>query len=414
MNIIVVGGGVAGMFCSGLLASYGHNVVLLEQNDKLGKKMFITGKGRCNITNDCDRNTLLDNIVTNSKFMMSALSKFTPQMLIKFCESNGLKLKTERGNRVFPLSDKSSDVIKCFENFAIKNGVKVRLNCKVEAIVKNQSQICGVKLASGQIVEAEAIIIATGGMSYPMTGSTGDGYKFAKTLGHNVVAPKPALTPILTEGVQNLAGLSLKNVMVSILDSKGKTVADEFGEMIFTHNGMSGPVILSLSSRLNKFYINGKLNDKFNISIDLKPALSFEKMQDKLLREFAENKNIIIKNYLPSLMPKSLIDKVLAKSGISEKTPLNSITKLQRDKLISKIKGIHFGVLNLDKIELGIITSGGIDVKQINPKDMQSKLVDNLYFIGEVVDTDALTGGFNIHLALAMAYSVAESLKSAN
>lgn len=457
MKIVVIGGGVGGMFCSALLGGFGHDVLLLEKNEKLGKKMFISGKGRCNLTNLSDRQVLLENIVTNSKFMMSAISKFTPQMLMEFCENHGLPLKVERGNRVFPSSDKSSDVIKCFENLIRKNNVKVRLNCIVKEVLSCQSgndnscksinntslkngnnsiceqdikrckdvnqnvllnekcdgqrKVCCVVLESGEKIECEKVVIATGGVSYPTTGSTGDGLRFAKSLGHTIIQPKPALVPFLTSNVQDLAGLSLKNVLASVVFENGKELCSEFGEMLFTHEGMSGPIILSMSSKLNKYYNNGKLNQKFFVEIDLKPALSQEKMQEKLLREFKENQNVIIKNYLATLMPKSLVEKVLFQAKIDEKTVVNSITKQQRDNLIFAIKGLEFEVQNLDKIVFGIITSGGVDVKEVSPKDMQSKLVDGLYFVGEVVDVDALTGGFNIQIALSMAYVMADSLK---
>lgn len=458
MKIVVIGGGVGGMFCAGLLADYGNEVYLIEKNEKLGKKMFISGKGRCNISNLCERQVFMDNIVTNSKFLMSALSKFDPQALMKWCEERGLELKVERGERVFPVSDKSSDVIKCFERFIKESGVKVLLNTRVEKIncdnffakgvvpskinsnvtaaesvifqgkklnsndtaidakekskVSAGKKIISVALSDGQIIKCDCVVVATGGISYPTTGSTGDGYKFAKELGHTIVQPKPALAPLLTKNVDNLAGLALKNVMVSIVSENGKHICSEFGEMLFTHMGMSGPTVLTLSSSLNKYYNLGKLNGKFFVQIDLKPALSYEKMQDKLLREFAEKSNIIVKNYLPELMPRSLIDKVLAQAKIDEKTPLNRVTKTERDNLIGAIKSLEFEIENIDKIAFAIITSGGVSVKELSPADMQSKLVSGLYFVGEVVDVDALTGGFNIQIALSMAHAMASSLKN--
>ncbi|MDE6188715.1 MAG: NAD(P)/FAD-dependent oxidoreductase [Clostridia bacterium] len=409
MKAIVVGGGASGLMCASLLSESGVEVTLIEKNEKLGKKLFITGKGRCNVTNFCDTQTFLSNVVTNSKFTYSSISGFTPQDTIEFFERNSLKLKVERGNRVFPQSDKSSDVIKCFEKILAKYNVEVRLNTQVKEILTDNGTAVGVKINSGEKIFSDCVVVATGGISYSSTGSTGDGYKWAKELGHNVVEPRPALVPILLKEQYGLQGLSLKNVSASIVRD-GKTLCEQFGEMLFTHNGVSGPIILSLSSLINRYYSNGKFEGKFYLVIDLKPALSIETLDSRLLREFSQKPNAEIKNVLPSLMPKALIDVVLQQSGIPVKTVVNSITKVQRERLSQVIKNLRFTVCGLEDINAGIITAGGVDCKQINPKNMMSKLVRNLYFIGEVLDVDALTGGFNLQLAFSAAHQTSASI----
>lgn len=411
MRVVVVGGGASGLMCSAILSDSGHDVILIEKNEKLGKKLFITGKGRCNVTNDCNVNEFLNNIVNNSKFMMSAINNFTPQDTMSFFENNSLKLKVERGNRVFPFSDKSSDVIKCFEKILSKNHVEVLLNTKVTDILIKDNVAYGVKLDNKSEVLADKVVIATGGISYASTGSTGDGYKWAKNTGHNIIEPRPALVPILLKENYGLQGLSLKNVEASIYREE-KKLHSQFGEMLFTHNGVSGPIILSLSSLINKLYSNGKFNSKLSLCIDLKPALSIDMLDNRLLREFAEHKNSEIKNILPSLMPKSLVDVVLKQSNLGPKISANGITKLQREKLVDVIKGIKFDIIGLENINAGIITSGGVDCKQINPKNMMSKLITNLYFIGEVIDVDALTGGFNLQVAFSTANQMCQSINN--
>ena len=410
MKCIVIGGGAAGMFCAGQLAEQGHNVILLEKNEKLGKKMYITGKGRCNITNDCDFENFLKNVVSNSKFMMSAIHKFSPQDTMNFIETHGTPLKVERGNRVFPYSDKSSDIIKVFSNYLKENNVDIRLNAKVNSLIKYGDKIIGVKIDDEDLL-ADIVVVATGGKSYPLTGSTGDGYKFAKDIGINVTELKPALCPIILDIGPDLAGLSLKNVQATVL-SNNEIIASDFGEMLFTHKGASGPIILSLSSFINKYYVNNKFNKTLYLSIDLKPALNVEQLDQRLLREFSQNQNMEIKNIMPSLLPKSLIVNVLNQANIKASIKANSITKEQRKALIECLKGLKYKILDLDKIELSIITSGGIDIKEISPKDMQSKKYKGLYFVGEVLDVDALTGGFNLQIALSTAYVMANSLKN--
>ncbi len=407
MKCIVVGGGASGMFCAGLLAQNGNEVTLIEKNEKLGKKLYITGKGRCNVTNDADRETLIANVMSNPKFVMSALSRFTPQDTMAFFEEHDVPLKVERGNRVFPQSDKSSDIIRGLTNFLYENNVDILLNTKVLSLIVKDGVACGVKTTKGEF-PADKVIVATGGLSYPATGSTGDGYTWAKEVGHKITELRPGLNGLVCKGVESLAGLSLKNVEAHIY-SQETELCFEFGEMLFTHVGVSGPIILTLESKINKYYVNHKFNRPIALFIDLKPAIPENELEDRLIRDFKTKSNLDIKNLLPEYMPKALIDLILAQAGISKTTKCNSITKEQRAALLSAIKGLKFRILDIDKIENAIITSGGIDIKDINPKDMQSKLVNNLYFIGEVLDIDALTGGFNIQLALSTAYAMAQA-----
>lgn len=409
MRIVVVGGGASGLMCASLLSKDGHEVILIEKNEKLGKKLFITGKGRCNLTNDCSIQDFLANVVVNPKFIMSAINKFNSQDTMNFFEENSLKLKVERGNRVFPLSDKSSDVIKCFEKILKANNVEIMLNTKVKDIIIKDNTAVGVMTFDDKIISGDKVVIATGGMSYSSTGSTGDGYKWAKKLGHNIVELRPALVPILLQNTYGLQGLSLKNVSANILRDD-KVLYTQFGEMLFTHNGVSGPIILSLSSLINKHYNNGKFDAKYLLTIDLKPALSYEILENRLIREFSEKSNCEIKNILPSLMPKALVQIVLSFAKIKPTQVANSITKTQREKLAHVIKNLPFDIKGLENINAGIITSGGVDCKQINPKDMMSKIVNNLYFIGEVLDIDALTGGFNLQIAFCSANQMAQSI----
>ncbi len=400
------------MMCAALLKRDDTQVVLIEKNEKLGKKLFITGKGRCNLTNDCSIEDFLANVVVNSKFVTSAIHGFTAQDTMAFFEDNLLKLKVERGNRVFPESDKSSDVIKCLERVIKANKTQVLLNTTVVKILTDNGVAKGVITDTGEEILADKIIIATGGISYSSTGSTGDGYRWAKALGHNVITPRPALVPILLNNTYELQGLSLKNVSASIVRD-GKTLYFQFGEMLFTHNGVSGPIILSLSSLINKRYDGKKFDGKYTLSVDLKPALSKETLDNRLLREFSQKINCEIKNVLPQLMPKALVSVVLSKAGIKLSQAVNSLKKEQREKLVDTIKNLTFDITGLENINAGIITSGGVDCKQINPKDMSSRLVENLYFIGEVLDVDALTGGFNLQIAFCTAHQVCNALMRA-
>ena len=409
MKVVIVGGGASGMMCAALLKKEDCEVVLIEKNEKLGKKLFITGKGRCNLTNDCTIEDFLANVVVNSKFVMSAIHGFTSQDTMAFFEENSLKLKVERGNRVFPESDKSSDVIKCLERVIKSNKTQILLNTEVDKILTENGIAKGVITDTGAVILADKVIIATGGVSYSSTGSTGDGYRWAKALGHNVIAVRPALVPILLKETYGLQGLSLKNVSASIVRD-GKILYSQFGEMIFTHSGVSGPIILSLSSLINKYYDRKKFDGKYTLCVDLKPALTQETLDNRILREFSQKINCEIKNVLPELMPKALVSVVLAQASIKPSQTVNSIRKEQREKLVGTIKNLMFDITGLENINAGIITSGGVDCKQINPKDMSSKIVQNLYFIGEVLDVDALTGGFNLQIAFCTAHQVCAAL----
>lgn len=408
MKIAVIGGGAGGMFCSGGLAKAGHDVVLFEKNEKLGKKLYITGKGRCNLTNLCDKREFIDNVVTNSKFLMSAVYGFTPRDCVDFFENIGLQTKTERGNRVFPASDKSSDVIKCLQKYDEQNGVKIRLCCKVLSVSKANESFC-VETSQGKEI-FDAVVLATGGVTYSSTGSTGDGYAFAKALGHKVTNIRPALVPFILSEKTGLEGLSLKNVRLSVY-TQGKERFCEFGEMLFTHDGVSGPLVLSASSVTGKYCDNqNRFCKDSKIMIDLKPALDEETLDNRILREIDNAKNCEYKSLLATLMPKSLVPFVCRQSGVSENAKLNSLTKEQRKATIHAIKGLSFGLVSLDKTDFGIVTQGGVDVGGVNPKDMQSKIVTGLYFTGEILDVDAFTGGFNLHIAFATANCIVRAL----
>ena len=397
MKIAVIGGGPAGMMAAITAADNGAEVTLFDKNEKLGKKLYISGKGRCNITNDCSVRDFFQNVVSNPKFLFGAINKFTPQDVMDFCQSRGLQLKTERGNRVFPVSDKSSDVIKMFASALSQKGVKVLLNTEIVAIECQENAFLLSTISD--IALFDKVIIATGGVSYSATGSTGDGYKFARKLGHSTVELKPALCRILCKGVKQLEGLSLKNVTLSLVDNNGKTVASEFGEMLFTDDGVSGPTALTLSSRINRLPTGN-----YVVSVDLKPALDMEKLDARLIRDFSERMNKDFVNSLDALLPERLIKEVATRSGISFDKKVHQITSSEREKLAYTIKNLHFSFVGLDDIEYGIVTAGGVDVKEINPSTMESKLCKGLFFAGEVMDVDAYTGGFNIQIALSTGY----------
>lgn len=391
MKIAIIGGGPAGMMCA-IKAAENHGVTIFEKNEKLGKKLFITGKGRCNLTNYCDEREFLKNMVNNSNFMYSSIYSFSPFTTYYYFEELGLPLKVERGNRVFPLSDKSSDVIKAYEKKLKALGVKVHLNFEIKSIEKVGEEF----ILNGR-EKFDKVIIATGGISYKLTGSTGDGYKFAKNFGHKIINQVPGLIGINLKNNFSLAGLTLKNVELKVIKDK-KIISNEFGEMLFTHRGISGPIVLTTSSKINR------LKD-FEMFLDLKPALEPDRLDARILRDFSENQNKNIENVMKSLLPKDLISYVLYSAGISGDEKVNQITKIERENLVKTIKNFELKFDSLDDIDRAIVTSGGIDVKDIDPKTMESKKVSGLYFIGEVLDLDGLTGGFNIQIANSTGYS---------
>lgn len=391
MKIAIIGGGPAGMMCA-IKAAENHQVTIFEKNEKLGKKLFITGKGRCNLTNYCNEREFLKNIVNNSSFMYSSIYSFSPFTTYYYFEELGLPLKVERGNRVFPASDKSSDVIKVYEKKLKDLGVKINLNYEVTSIEK----VDGKFMINGR-EKFDKVVIASGGISYKLTGSTGDGYKFAKDFGHKVIDQVPGLIGINLKNNFSLAGLTLKNVELKILKDK-KILSREFGEMLFTHRGISGPIVLTTSSKINR------LKD-FEMYLDLKPALDPEKLDARILRDFHENQNKNLENVMKSLLPRDLIIYVLEGAGISGDKKVNQITKEDRESLVKTIKNFELKFDSLDDIDRAIVTSGGVDVKDIDPKTMESKKVKGLYFIGEVLDLDGLTGGFNIQIANSTGYS---------
>jgi hypothetical protein len=395
-TVIVIGGGAAGMMAAYAAASCGHRVTILEQNEKLGKKLFITGKGRCNITNASDMDTLFSNVMSNRKFLYSAFYACDNEQVISFLEENGLRTKVERGNRVFPVSDHSSDVIAALGRALKKQKVNVRLNTKVSDIDFESGKVTGVRLADGKTLSADAVIIATGGFSYQSTGSTGDGYRMAETSGHRLVERSPSLVPFETkeEWVKELQGLSLRNVSVSVFNGK-KKLYEDFGEMLFTHFGVSGPLILTASGTIKPALFSQELS----LFIDLKPALDLEQLDKRLLRDFDEAKNRQFKNSLSGLLPAKMIPVIVALSGIDPEKKVNEISREERTGLVSLLKKLPLTVTGLRGWNEAIITKGGVSVKDVNPSTMESNLVGGLYFCGEVLDLDALTGGFNLQIA---------------
>ena len=378
-------------------------VILLEKNEKLGKKIFITGKGRCNLTNASDMNTVMENVVSNKRFLFSAFKNFTNEDIMSLVEENGTKLKIERGNRVFPVSDHSSDIIKSFENALRALNVDIRLNTKVDSLLIENDICKGVIIGKNKIM-ADAVIVATGGMSYQATGSDGDGYRFAKEAGLSVSKLYPSLVPFNIEGerIKALQGLSLKNVNVHIYNDK-KLVYDEFGEMLFTHFGVSGPVIISASAIIGNKNIKG-----YRLCIDLKPALDEEKLDDRILRDFTEQKNKSLKNSLNKLFPAKLIDEVIYQSKIDPEKKVNLLTKEERQRLVHTTKNLEYVISSTRGFNEAIITKGGVEVSQINPKTMESKKIKGLFFAGEVLDLDAFTGGYNLQIAWSTGYAAGE------
>lgn len=412
-HVIVVGGGAAGMFAAIAAAKNGHQVTLYEKNEKLGKKIFITGKGRCNITNAADMEELFDAVVTNSKFLYSSFYGYTNQNVIDFFEDAGVPVKIERGNRVFPISDHSSDVIRALEREMKKVGVKVCLNTEVKSVEAEKGKFNKVVLKDTTTQTADACIVATGGLSYRSTGSTGDGFRFAENVGHKVTQCFPSLVPMETKEpwICELQGLSLRNVEAKILDGK-KELYKDFGEMLFTHFGVSGPLIISASSYVGKKFMdkNGQKKE-LTLEIDLKPALTEEQLDQRVLRDFEGNHNRQFKNAITKLFPTKLIPVMLELGGIDPEKKVNSIEKEERKQFVHLIKHFRMTLTGLRDYPEAIITKGGVNVKEIDPGTMESKLVKGLYFAGEVLDLDALTGGFNLQIAWSTGYAAGNAIQ---
>lgn len=406
-KILIVGGGAAGMLASIFAARNGHEVHVYEKNEKLGKKLYITGKGRCNLTNACDMDALFASVRSNARFLYSAFYGFTNQDAMAFFEEEGLKIKTERGERVFPLSDKSADVLDTLRRSMRRAGAEVHLNTEVKDLIVRDGAAKGLILADQTRVEGDAVIVATGGLSYPVTGSTGDGYRFAKEAGHKVTDCIPSLTPfnIREDFVKELQGLSLKNVELRIYNGK-KEVFREFGEMMFTHFGITGPLVLTASSFVGALAARQELR----AVLDLKPALSEEQLDQRVLREFDANPNKSFKNVIGSLFPAKLTPVMIGLSGIDPDKKVHDISREERQGFVKLTKSLPMTVTGLRDYKEAIITKGGVAVKEINPSTMESKLVKGLYFIGEVLDLDAVTGGFNLQIAWSTAYAAGNAV----
>lgn len=399
-DAIIVGGGAAGLMAAITASGIGKKVLLFEKNDRLGKKLLITGKGRCNVTNNCSVDELIKNIPSNPRFLYSAFSQFSSEDTMNFFENIGVPLKTERGNRVFPQSDKSSDIVNSLIRTIKDYGVDV-LNKKVSSLIIKENAVLGVEV-DGEKYYSDSVLITTGGKSYHSTGSTGDGYIFAKKAGHKIVPLKPSLVPIVTKEKYptEMMGLSLKNVNLSVIDKNtGKKIFSEMGEMLFTHFGVSGPIVLSASSR-----IRTEEAERYIFYIDMKPALSGEKLDLRLQKDFSENINKDYINSLNKLLPTKMIPVFVELSGIPMDTKVNQITREQRHNIVNLMKNMPFTMKSFRPIDEAIITSGGIDTNEINPKTMESKLVKGLYFAGEIIDVDAYTGGFNLQIAFSTGY----------
>ncbi|HZK35038.1 MAG TPA: NAD(P)/FAD-dependent oxidoreductase [Bacillota bacterium] len=405
-HIVVIGGGPAGMMAAAVAGSRGLDVTLIEKNEKLGKKLYMTGKGRCNVTNNADDvEDLIANIPTNGKFLYSALYTFTNKALIGLLNSLGLKTKVERGNRVFPVSDKSSDVIRTLQAYMRKNEVKIR-QAEAEKIIADDGGVQGIQLKGGDFLSCQGIILATGGLSYPTTGSTGDGFRMARGLGHTITPLRPSLVPIETveSWPKDAQGLSLRNISVKVTDKVGRKLYEDFGEMIFTHYGVSGPIILSASS-----YMGKADPSSCQLEIDLKPALTEEKLDLRLQRDFKKHSRKNFSNSLDDLLPQKLIPIVINLSQIRPEKPVNQISKEDRHKLVKLLKGLTLTIRGYRPISEAIVTSGGVSTKEIDPSTMESKLLAGLYFAGEVIDVDAYTGGFNMQIAFSTGYLAGQS-----
>ncbi|MBR2383262.1 MAG: NAD(P)/FAD-dependent oxidoreductase [Anaerotignum sp.] len=404
-KVIVVGAGAAGLMAAGRAAEKGHEVHLYEKNNRIGKKILITGKGRCNVTNDSDVEGLLDNIPGNPYFMYSAFYQLDSFGLQEFFKNLGLELKVERGKRVFPVSDRSLDVVLALEKYIKQNKVKLHLESPVDSILIEDGKAAGIRLKNGKEEKADGVIVCTGGLSYPGTGSTGDGYRFAKAAGHHVTKLYPSLVPLKTEEnwCHELMGLSLKNIEITIKNNKGKKVYTDFGEMLFTHFGVSGAVILSASR-----HIILTIEEGYKLYIDLKPAMDEKKLDARLLRDFEKFANKDFVNALDELLPQKLIPVIIELAEIDPRKKVNSITKEERKRLLGLIKGLPLTITGVTGYNEAVVTCGGIETDEIDPSTMESKLVKNLHFAGEVLDVDAYTGGFNLQIAFSTGYPAGE------
>ena len=409
-RVLVIGGGPAGMMAAITAAENGNEVTILEKMPSFGKKLLITGKGRCNITSSLYMSEFIKNTPGNGKFLYSAFQNYTNADIIEFLKKQGLEVKEERGNRIFPVTDKSIDVLNCFKKRIDELKIKYKLETRVEKILIKNNEVLGVR-TNREIIQTDKIILATGGKSYPLTGSTGDGYKIARDLGHTIIPIKPALVPLEVyekEECKKIQGLSLRNIAIKIIDTdRKKTIYEDFGEMVFTHFGISGPTILSGSAHLAKYKdIDYLLKKRYiKITIDLKPALTEEHLDDRILRDFKEFKNKQFKNSLNKLLPQKMITLIVELSGINPDKMVNEITKEERRHLVQLIKYFTITIKNFRPVEEAIITCGGISTKEINPKTMESKLIKGLYFAGEIIDVDAYTGGFNLQIAYSTGYT---------
>ena len=410
-KILIIGAGAAGLMAAGTISGRGKDVTILERNDKPARKVAITGKGRCNVTNNCkELSELIANVPTNGRFLYSAFSNFMPQDTIDLIEDMGVPLKCERGNRVFPCSDKATDIVDALVHYGTDDGAQI-IHGRAKEIIIKDGVLKGVRTFDGEEIAADKVIIATGGKSYPLTGSTGDGYELARQAGHTIIEPKPSLVPLNAhEGFcTDLMGLSLRNVTMKVIDTKkkNKIIYDDFGEMLFTHFGVSGPMVLSASSRIRDMEPG-----RYIISIDLKPALTEEQLDARILRDFSENTNKDFINSLGALLPRKLIPVTVKLSGIRANEKVNQITKEQRHKLVTLLKNFKVTIKSFRPIDEAIVTSGGVKVSEIDPKTMQSKLVRGLYFAGEIIDVDAYTGGFNLQIAFSTGVLAGENAAS--
>jgi len=407
-RVLVIGGGAAGLMAAGFAAKRGNDVTIIERNERPARKVMITGKGRCNVTNKCDSvQDVISNVPVNGRFLYSAFNTFMPADTIVFFESLGVKLKVERGNRVFPASDKAVEIVDALTNFALSSGAKI-IHARAKELIIQNSVVKGIITFDGEKIFADRILIATGGLSYPQTGSTGDGYEMAKQAGHEIIEPKPSLVPLVAhEGFcTDLQGLSLKNVEIKVIDTKdNKVIYTDFGEMLFTHFGVSGPIILSASSHMREMS-----KGRYVIYIDLKPALSAEQLDSRVLKDFSENLNRNFINSLNSLLPKKLVPVIVKLSGISPSEKTNQVSKDERRRLVELLKGLKVTINGFRPISEAIVTSGGVKTSEINPKTMESKLVKGLFFAGEVIDVDAYTGGFNLQIAFSTARLAGENI----